>query len=83
MEIIKETAFVHNGTEYLARTYCNGNNSFIYGEIIDKKTKKRPYNMKGIVREYLQPFGIPISTDANVINTHDAVKTLIQHLEAR
>jgi hypothetical protein len=83
MEILEEVAFVHHGIEYLARTYWKEDKPSVYGEIVYKETKERSRNMKGTVREYLRPFGIHISTSAYVINTHDAVKTLIQHLKTQ
>lgn len=37
--------------------------------------------MKGIVRKFLAPRGISISTDARVEVTHSAVRKLIDYLE--
>jgi hypothetical protein len=79
--IIVERCFSLNGNDYIARLYNPPNKSSIYGEVVYKETGERPENMKGVVREYLKPYGIDISPDANVETTHSAVRQLIAFLD--
>jgi hypothetical protein len=79
--IIVERCFSLNGEDYIARLYNPPNGNSIYGEVVYKETGERPRNMKGVVREYLRPHGIDISTDANVETTHSAVRQLIAFLD--
>jgi len=82
-KIVKERDFVLNGREYTARLYVPEGKSTTYGEVVYKDTQKRPGNMKNAVRQYLRPYGIDISTNANEETTHSAVKKLIDFLENR
>ena len=76
-KIIKEKVFSYENKEYIARLYKPKDNSVIYGGIFDGDIVCK--NMKSIVREYLKTYGKDIST--NDINTHKAVKILIDFLE--
>jgi len=75
MEIKKEKEFEHNGIKYIARILKNN-----YGEIIYKKNMTRPENMKDIIRQYLKKYNIEISTDANKMTTHKAIKILLDYI---
>jgi hypothetical protein len=83
MKIIEEKEFTYMGDKFIARRYIPDENWDIplkYGEIVYKDNGKRPKSMKNIAKQYLRPFGIEISNDASVMNTHTAVGILIQHL---
>jgi len=80
--IIRKADFVHKGVEYTARTYKQqGKTSG--GEVVFRGTDNRPANMKGIVREYLAPYKINISTDPTKETTHSAVRKLIKFLATK
>lgn len=80
MEIIKEKNFSLNGNQFIARLYRPNNKKSIYGEIVFKNGGNRPENMKDIVRQYLKPYNVEISTDANKMVTHRAVKILMDYI---
>lgn len=75
MEIRKSKEFEYNGRKYIARILKNN-----YGEIIYKENMTRPENMKDIIRQYLKKYNIEISTDANKMTTHRAVKILLDYI---
>ena len=75
-KIIKEKIFFHENKKYFARLYKNNGSTF--GGIFDGDYKCE--NMKSIVREYLKINHKNISLDIG-INTHSAVKLLIDLLE--
>lgn len=66
--------FKVHGKSYIAVKY----NSNRYG-VLDKDTNLPVSNMKGIAREYLTKFNIPVSTDPKIINTYRAIKLLMEH----
>jgi len=80
MKVIEEKDFSFNGNQFIARLYRPDNNKGIYGEILFKKSGNRPENMKDIVRQYLIPYNVEISTDARKMVTHKAVKTLMKYI---
>jgi len=75
MEAKKSKEFEHNGKKYIARILRNN-----YGEIIYKENMTRPENMKDIIRQYLKKYNIEISTDANIMTTHKAIKILMDYI---
>jgi hypothetical protein len=75
MEIKNEKEFEYNGKKYIARLFKNN-----YGEIIYKDNMTRPKNMKDIIRQYMKKYNIEISTDANKMTTHGAVKILLNYI---
>ena len=75
MEIKISKEFEYNGKKYIARILKNN-----YGEIIYKENMTRPKNMKEIIRQYLKKYNIEISTDANKMTTHGAVKILLDYI---
>lgn len=79
-KIIKAKEFTLDGVQYIARLYIPQGRSGTYGEVVYSANGERPSNMKGIVREFLAPRGISISTDERVA-THSAVRKLIDYLE--
>jgi len=80
MIIIKEKDFSFNGNQFIARLYRPDNNRVVYGEIVFKNNGIRPENMKDIVRQYLAPYNVEISTDARKMVTHKAVKILMNYI---
>jgi len=79
MKIIEEKCFLFNDNLFIARLF-KPKNKGIYGEIVFKNNGKRSKNMKDIVRQYLLPYNIEISTDAKEMNTHMAVKILMKYI---
>lgn len=79
-ETVKERTFSYEGKEYIARLYKHKDDSYIFGGIFYGNSKCQ--NMKNIVREYLKACGKSIPLDASV-NTHKAVKILIQILDEK
>jgi len=75
MEIKKSKEFEYNGKKFIARILRNN-----YGEIIYKENMTRPDNMKDIIRQYLKKYNLEISTDANKMTTHRAVKILLNYI---
>jgi hypothetical protein len=75
METKIEKEFKHNGIRYIARVFNNN-----YGEIIYKENMTRPKNMKDIIRQYLKKYNVEISTEANKMTTHGAVRMLLKYL---
>jgi hypothetical protein len=80
MIIIKNKEFTYENRRYIARLYKLEGNSHTFGAILLKDNLRQQINMKNIAREYLHRFGINIPTSSNV-NTHTAVKKLIEILE--
>lgn len=66
--------FCLNGREYTIQK-VEGEN---YKEILYSDTGERVENEKNVCREY----GIHVSTDANIMNTHQAIELLIAALIA-
>lgn len=79
-EIINEKDFTYNDVNYIARLYKMRGKTSTYGEIVYAQNNERVENQKGLVREILKLDGIEISTNANKINTHQAIKILIECL---
>jgi len=75
MEIKKSKEFEYNGKKFIARILRNN-----YGEIIYKENMTRPDNMKDIIRQYLKKYNLEISTNANKMTTHRAVKILLDYI---
>ena len=75
MEIKKEKEFELYGIKYIARILANN-----HGEIVYKENKTRPKNMKDIIRQYMKKYNVEISTDANKISTHGAVRKLFEYI---
>lgn len=73
-KIIKTKRFTLDGVQYIARLYTPRGRSDTYGEVVYSANGERPFNMKGIVRKFLAPRGISISTDARFEVTHSAVR---------
>jgi len=80
MIIIKTKEFIYENRRYIARLYKLEGNNHVFGEILLKDNLRQKLNMKNIAREYLHRFNIKIPTSSN-INTHTAVKKLIEILE--
>lgn len=74
MDIIEEKEFKLNGTVYIARKYRGTKRDIIY-----KETRESVENIKGIARSYLKQFNENVSTDANIINTYNAVNLLMKY----
>lgn len=74
MDIVEEKEFKLNGTVYIARNYKGTKRDIIY-----KETREVVKNIKGIARAYLKQFNENVSTDANVMNTYDAVNLLMKY----
>lgn len=74
MDIVEEKEFKLNGTVYIARKYRETKRDIIY-----KETREVVKNIKGIARAYLKQFNENVSTDANVMNTYDAVTLLMKY----
>lgn len=74
MDIVEEKEFKLNGTVYIARKYKGTKKDIIY-----KETREVVKNIKGIARSYLKQFNENVSTDANVMNTYDAVDLLMKY----
>ena len=70
--ILESIEFSLHGIEYLIKN-VNGKN---YKEIVYKNTMERVVNQKEICRG----FGIEVSTEANIMNTHTAVNLLYKRL---
>jgi hypothetical protein len=75
MQIKVEKEFEYNSIKYIARIFENN-----YGEIVYKENMTRPKNMKNIIRQYLKKYDIEISTDANVMTTHGAVRIIMNYI---
>jgi hypothetical protein len=65
--------FTINGVDYIIRQVAGRN----YNEIVYKSTNRRVENEKDVCRQY----GIDVPTDANVMNTHQAINLLIAAIE--
>jgi hypothetical protein len=73
----KEKRFILENNEYIARLYKPKDSSTVHGGIFNGEEKCK--NMKSIVREYLKLKGEkPLDSG---VNTHTAVKILIELLE--
>lgn len=79
--VVKEKKFTFEGNHFIARLYSHENKPVIYGEIVYNENNQRVYNMKGLARDFLKPYGIDVPTDAKKMVTHNAVALLIQKLE--
>jgi hypothetical protein len=66
--------FSIDGVEYVIQN-VDGEN---YKEIVYKKTGQRVENEKDVCRKY----GIDVPTDANVMNTHQAIELLIDKIKS-
>jgi hypothetical protein len=65
--------FTLNGVDYIIRQVAGRN----YNEIVYARTNQRVKIEKDVCRQY----GIDVSTDTNVMNTHRAIKLLIDAIE--
>lgn len=74
MDIVEEKEFKLNGTVYIARKYKGTKRDIIY-----KESREVVKNIKGIARGYLKQFNENVSTDANVMNTYNAVNLLMKY----
>jgi hypothetical protein len=68
--IVIEIHFSINRTRYIIHSAGN------YKEIIYEHDRRRVENQKAVCRDY----GIDVSTDPNVMNTHQAIDLLIAKL---
>lgn len=77
-DIIETSVPIQNwylgGKSYIAVKY----NSNRYG-VLDKDTNLPVSNMKGIAREYLKKFNIPVSTDPKICNICKDIKLLMEY----
>lgn len=82
LKIIEEVPFIHKEEQYFARLYIPQNKpNYIYGEIVFAKSKKRPKNMRSIVREKLKEYNVYVPSDSKSLVTHSAVRTFINCLK--
>lgn len=72
---MNEICFSVKGIEYIIKTQVGKN----YKEIVERKTKKRVGNQKQLCRDY----GIDVSTDPRIMNTHQAIDKLIKCLNSK
>lgn len=80
-EILEEKEFSYLSTCYIARLYRHNNKPNVYGEIVYKESGERVNNMKGFARDFLKDYGIEVPTDARIMNTHSAIKEIIEVLK--
>ena len=73
--IMKRIEFTLNNIEYIIQDVPGKS----YKEILYKNTMRRVTNQKDVCRQY----GINVSTDANVMNTHQAIDLLVERLCAK
>lgn len=78
LRITEEILFSFNGINYIARTYIPARKpNYIYGEIVLAENKKRPNNMRKILREKLKEYNIDVPFDSKKLVTHSAVQMLM------
>lgn len=72
---MNEICFSVNGVEYVIQTQAGKN----YKEIVEKKTRRRVTNQKQLCRDY----GVDVSTDPRIMNTHQAIDELIKRVNSK
>ncbi|MDR1128154.1 MAG: hypothetical protein LBL20_02490 [Treponema sp.] len=72
---VDEICFSVNGIEYAIQTQAGKK----YKEIVEKKTRRRVANQKQLCRDY----GIDVSTDPRIMNTHQAIDELIKRVNSK
>jgi hypothetical protein len=70
--VMEKLYFSVNGVEYIVQHQPGGT----YKEIVEKETGRRAKNQKQVCRDY----GIDVSTDPRIMNTHQAIEKLINKL---